>query len=136
MEPAVLRAAHQRLPQLIVQHLSQRLQIEDWYPAIDDEPIVARLGLGLPRTGSTALAFLLAEDPNARSLVQWQAGQPCPPPSTVEGLDPRIAKVELEAEMQEQFAPRLAGLVPSSPTGPEECQDLMALGDGAGADVP
>ena len=43
-------------------HLCQRLQVEDWYrrhPEIDDEPIVAPLfGLGLPRTGSTALSFL------------------------------------------------------------------------------
>ena len=29
--------------------------------------------------------------------------------------------------MQSQLAPRLAALVPSTPTGPEECQDLMAL---------
>ncbi len=119
------------LPQLIVKHLAQRLQIEDWYrryPTIDDEPITAPLvGLGLPRTGSTALTFLLAEDPNARSLVRWQAAQPCPPPSTVEGADPRIAQVELEAAMQQELAPRLAALVPSTPTGPEECQDLMAL---------
>ena len=48
-------------------HLRQRLQVEDWYrrhPEIDDVPIDAPLfGLGLPRTGSTALSFLLAQDP-------------------------------------------------------------------------
>jgi len=119
------------LPALITKHLSQRLQIEDWYrrhPEIDDEPIVAPLvGLGLPRTGSTALTFLLAEDPCARSLVRWQAGKPCPPPSTVAGPDPRIAEAEAEGEMQAQLAPRMAALVPSTPRGPEECQDLMAL---------
>jgi hypothetical protein len=119
------------LPQLIVGHLAQRLQIEDWYrrhPEIDDEPIERPLiGLGLPRTGSTALTFLLAEDPNARSLVRWQASWPCPPPSTVEGPDPRIAEAEAQAAMQHEMAPRLAALVPSTPTGPEECQDLMAL---------
>ena len=62
------------LPHLIVNLLAQRLQIEDWYrrhPDIDDEPIAAPLiGLGLPRTGSTALSHLLAEDPHARSLVR------------------------------------------------------------------
>ena len=119
------------LHELIVKHLSQRLQIEDWYrrhPEIDDEPIVEPLiGLGLPRTGSTALSFLLAEDPNARSLRRWEAANPCPPPSTVAGPDPRIAQAEAEAEMQAQLAPRLAALVPSTPTGPHECQDLMAL---------
>src|SRR5688572_11801351 len=66
------------VPLLITRLLTSRLQIEDWYrrhPEIDDEPIVAPLiGLGLPRTGSTALSFLLAEDPNARSLRLWESG--------------------------------------------------------------
>jgi hypothetical protein len=79
----------------IAGHLAQRLQVEDWYrrhPEIDDVPVVAPLiGLGLPRTGSTALSFLLAQDPNIRYLRQWESSQPCPPPSTVEGPDPRIA---------------------------------------------
>ena len=119
------------LPELILKHLTQRLQIEDWYarhPEIDDEPIDAPLiGLGLPRTGSTALSILLAEDPHARSLRRWEAGAPCPPPSTVDGPDPRIAEAEAMQELQDQLAPRMAALVPSTPTGPEECQDLMAL---------
>jgi Sulfotransferase family len=119
------------LPELIVKHLSHRLQIEDWYtrhPEIDDERIDAPLiGLGLPRTGSTALSILLAEDPNARSLRRWEAVAPCPPPSTVDAPDPRIAESVAMQEMQDQLAPRLAALVPGSPTGPEECQDLMAL---------
>jgi hypothetical protein len=119
------------LPEMLLKHLTQRLQIEDWYarhPEIDDEAIVAPLiGLGLPRTGSTALSNLLGEDPHARSLRRWESGQPCPPPSTVEGPDPRIAQAIAEHELQEQFAPRLGQLVPVTPTGPMECQDLMAL---------
>ena len=119
------------LPELILKHLSQRLQVEDWYrrhPEIDDEPIVAPLiGLGLPRTGSTALSILLAEDPHARSLRRWEAGAPCPPPSTVDGPDPRIAESEAMQAMQDEMAPRLSALVPGTATGPEECQDLMAL---------
>ena len=51
----------------IVGLLAQRLQIEDWFrrhPEMGEEPIESPLiGLGLPRTGSTALSFLLAEDP-------------------------------------------------------------------------
>ena len=60
------------LPEMLLNHLSQRLQLEDWYrrhPEIDDEPIVAPLiGLGLPRTGSTALSNLLGEDPNGNII--------------------------------------------------------------------
>jgi hypothetical protein len=119
------------LPHLIVTLLSQRLQVEDWYrrhPEIDDEPVEAPLiGVGLPRTGSTAVSFLLAEDPHARSLRRWEAAHPCPPPATVVGPDPRIEQAKAEAVVQAELAPRLAALLPSTPTGPEECQDLMAL---------
>jgi len=119
------------LPGQITRLLAQRLQIEDWYrrhPEIGDETIRAPLiGLGLPRTGSTALTFLLAEDPAARFLRRWESPQPCPPPSTVTGPDPRIAQAEAENELQDQAFPRLQELVPSTPTGPYECQDLMAL---------
>ncbi|CAA0130382.1 Uncharacterised protein [Mycolicibacterium vanbaalenii] len=106
-------------------HLCQRLQVEDWYrrhPEIGDEPIVAPLfGLGLPRTGSTALAFLLARDPNVRYLRSWEAAQPCPPPSSVSGDDPRIPP---------DLRPVAAGSrhhVPNDLQGPMECLDLMAL---------
>jgi hypothetical protein len=107
-------------------HLRQRLQVEDWYrrhPEINDVPIIAPLiGISLPRTGSTALSFLLVADPNARTLRRWEAAQPCPPPSTVSGIDPRLA--------QDAAAQRAAGFNPHVPTGesaPAECQDLMAL---------
>jgi hypothetical protein len=106
-------------------HLCQRLQVEDWYrrhPEIDDEPIVAPLfGLGLPRTGSTALSFLLARDPRVRYLRSWESAQPCPPPSTVRGDDPRIP---------DELKPVLVGTrhhVPNDIRGPMECLDLMAL---------
>ncbi len=117
--------------QLVVGLLSQRLQIEDWYrrhPEIDEVAVTAPLvGLGLPRTGSTALSFLLAEDPNARSLRRWEASQPCPPPSTVVGRDPRVAHDEAEVEELAHRAPRRGALVPAAAGGPMECQGLMAL---------
>src|SRR2546421_662478 len=98
----------------VVGLLSQRLQIEDWlrrHPEIADEPIEAPLiGLGLPRTGSTALSFLLAEDPNTRSLRLWESSAPAPPPSTVEGADPRIELARLQVEQQRALSPRSAAL--------------------------
>lgn len=119
------------IPQMLVGYLGQRLQVEAWYrrhPEIDDESIDAPLiGLGLPRTGSTALSCLLGEDPAARSLRRWESAQPCPPPSTVEGPDPRITRTEEEVELQRQTTPRMLALVPTSATSPYECQDLMAL---------
>jgi hypothetical protein len=131
-EEARLNAAGEfALPALIVKMLTNRLQIEDWYrrhPEIDAGRIQRPLiGLGLPRTGSTALSFLLAEDPAARSLRTWESAEPCPPPATVAGPDSRIARAQEQARMMDELAPRMAALVPSTPTGPMECQDLMAL---------
>jgi Sulfotransferase family len=107
----------------LVSHLRSRLEVEDWYgrhPEIDEVPIAAPLfGLGLPRTGSTALSFLLAQDPDVRFLRTWESVQPCPPPSTVVGPDPRREIAMGQAGSQQH--------VPSDPDGPMECLDLMAL---------
>jgi hypothetical protein len=108
----------------IVGHLTQRLQVEDWYcrhREIDDEPIASPLfGLGLPRTGSTALSFLLAQDPGVRYLRQWESSEPCPPPSTVAPPDPRRQDAGgVKAGTRDH--------VPSAVDGPMECLDLMAL---------
>jgi hypothetical protein len=108
----------------IVGYLSQRLQVEDWYhrhPEIDDVPITAPLiGLGLPRTGSTALSMLLAQDPDVRYLRRWESSQPCPPPSTVQSVDPRIP-----TDQGEMVGTRRH--VPGDTHGPMECHELMAL---------
>ena len=112
------------LHQRIVGYLSQRLQVEDWYrrhPEIDDVPITAPLiGLGLPRTGSTALSMLLAQDPDVRYLRRWESSQPCPPPSTVQGVDPRIPTGQGEMVGTRRH-------VPGDTHGPMECHELMAL---------
>ena len=106
-------------------HLRQRLQVEDWYrrhPEIDDVPIDAPLfGLGLPRTGSTALSFLLAQDPHVRYLRSWESSEPCPPPSTVAGDDPRIPPEQRAVMVGTRHH------VPTDIHGPMECLDLMAL---------
>ena len=116
------------LRQRIIGHLKQRLEIEDWYrrhPEIDEVQIKAPLiGVSLPRTGSTALSFLLAEDPEARSLRRWESSRPCPPPSTVKQPDPRIAQAEAGAATRKEG---VKGHVPESATGPAECQEFMAL---------
>ncbi|MGA7049689.1 MAG: sulfotransferase [Mycobacterium sp.] len=112
------------LHQRIAGYLSQRLQVEDWYrrhPEIDEVPITAPLiGLGLPRTGSTALSMLLAQDPDVRYLRRWESSQPCPPPSTVQGADPRIP-----TDKGEMVGSRYH--VPANTHGPMECHELMAL---------
>ncbi len=114
----------------LVGFLSCRLQIEDWYarhPEIDEQEITAPLiGLGLPRTGSTALACLLAEDPGARFIRNWEALQPCPPPETAtEHTDPRIEISKQGLARRDMLFPRMKAMVPSTATGPTECQTFM-----------
>jgi hypothetical protein len=115
-----------------VGYLANRLEVEDWYrrhPEIDEQEIVEPLfGLGLPRTGSTALSFLLALDPARRSLRTWEAQRPCPPPLTAtEDTDPRIAETQAGIDMQHQLFPDFVGLLPASATGPQECLLILAF---------
>jgi hypothetical protein len=112
--------------------LVSRLEIEDWYrryPEIDEQQIVAPLfGLGLPRTGSTALSFLLAEDPRFRSLRSWETGHPTPPPEPeTYDRDPRIAATAAGMELLNQTMPLFQVMLPQSPTGPSECLQVLAL---------
>jgi len=115
------------LRERILMHLKQRLQIEDWYrrhPEIGEGEIKAPLfGVSLPRTGSSALSFLLSSDPAIRYLRVWESSQPCPPPSTVQGPDPRRGQHanELDRKASEKSH------TPTGIDGAMECQDLMAL---------
>jgi hypothetical protein len=111
----------------IVLHLEQRLRIEDWYrrhPEIGDEQIVRPLfGVSLPRTGSSALSFLLSSDPAIRYLRVWESSRPCPPPGTVLGPDPRRGGDT--GSLNEAL--KGGGRTPTGIDGAMECQDLMAL---------
>ncbi|HLN05556.1 MAG TPA: sulfotransferase [Acidimicrobiales bacterium] len=116
----------------LVGFLVNRLVVESWYrdhPEIEEGRIEAPLfGLGLPRTGSTALSFLLAADRRRRSLRTWEANQPCPPPtSATQDDDPRIARTQAGLDVVNDLFPEFAGMLPSSATGPQECLLVMAL---------
>jgi Sulfotransferase family len=116
----------------IVGLLVNRLEVEQWYaryPEIEEQQIVAPLfGLGLPRTGSTALSFLLASDTARRSLRTWEAGKPCPPPETAtEHTDPRIAEAQAGIDMVNEMFPDFVGMLPTSASGPQECILIMAF---------
>jgi len=89
-----------RLEEEIVGYLCSRLQVEDYalrHPEVLDTPIVKPVFvLGMPRSGTTLLSYLLAADPARRSLLRWQLFNPVPP-AAAEHLydDPRcLAMVE------------------------------------------
>ena len=114
----------------LVDLLSNRLQVEHWYsrhPEIDAQEIVAPLiGIGLPRTGSTALACLLGADPAVRSIRNWESMWPCPPPdaATLDG-DPRPIKAQASMDRRSSLFPRMPAMLPSTATSPTECQQFM-----------
>ena len=60
----------------VVRSLTNRLKVEDWFrrhPEIDEQTVeIEFLGVGLPRTGSTALSHLLGEDRAFRNLLTWE----------------------------------------------------------------
>ncbi len=117
----------------LVQPLVNRLKIEDWYarhPEIDEQDVeVELLGVGFPRTGSTALSHLLSKDPAFRNLRLWEETAPCPPPGVSPEDDAaRLANAELLVTMgRDHMAERLRAMLPQSATGPMEDHDLMAL---------
>jgi hypothetical protein len=114
----------------LVDLLANRLQVEHWYgrhPEIDHQEIVAPLiGIGLPRTGSTALACLLGADPAVRSIRNWESMWPCPPPDAATlDSDPRLIKAQASMERRSRLFPRMPAMLPSTATSPTECQQFM-----------
>lgn len=122
----------------VIQHatisnaLIQRLKIVDTYkqyPQIDDEeidgPVVI---LGLPRTGTTALGQLIANDPQFRSLRTWESQAPTPPPeAATQHTDPRIAAAAEGIAMIDTMFPDFRTMMSSEAEAATECQDLMGM---------
>jgi hypothetical protein len=79
---------------LVVGRLARRLRIEAWLAAHPDphpQPVEGPVVIvGLPRSGTTAVHYLLAIDPRLRYLRSWELKDPVPPPSlATEAEDPR-----------------------------------------------
>ncbi|MEY2434295.1 MAG: hypothetical protein QOC92_4020 [Acidimicrobiaceae bacterium] len=112
--------------------LSQRLRVVDWHarhPDISAEeirrPVIV---MGLPRTGTTALAHLLAADPDSRSLRTWEETEPTPPPEAVTATDdPRIAATQAGIDMSHQLMPVLPQLYFATAVSPSEALDLTGM---------
>jgi hypothetical protein len=114
----------------LIRLLWNRLRIQDDLkrsPEILRETIRRPLIIaGYPRTGTTLLHNLLAEDPQARVPLAWEFAWPSPPP-TRENRDrdwrsrvARLYEIGIRA-----LAPQLSSIHPLSPTGPEECSLLF-----------
>ncbi|MCP4035996.1 MAG: sulfotransferase [bacterium] len=78
--------------------------------------------LGLPRTGTTILFNLLAQDPTTRAPLSWEVERPCPPPKTASyTTDPRIGKMEKQLANLSKLAPDLCAIHEFGAELPQEC---------------
>ena len=106
----------------ILRPLKNRLQIVEWrkaHPEIGDEKITRPIFIvGQPRTGTTILFDLLAQDPQLRPPLTWEvdAPYPVPQPETYDS-DPRIADAQASLEMSEQIIPGFMKLASDGCTG-------------------
>lgn len=116
--------------QRVLDILVTRLRVEDFFarhPEIADEEIGAPIVIcGLPRTGTTLLHRLLAEDPEFDAALWYEVRYPAP----FEGWEPgqpdaRIAAAEEEVRMTLELAPELMAIHPFDATRPDE--EIMLL---------
>ena len=113
----------------VLQLLINRLQIQrdrhDW-PQIRNEAIVAPLFiLGLPRTGTTLLHGLLAQDHDIFSApATWEVMFPSPPPSL--GQKGRIKRALRRLRSFLLLAPEFQKIHPISAHLPQECIAIMS----------
>uniref|UniRef100_C6DYF5 Sulfotransferase n=1 Tax=Geobacter sp. (strain M21) TaxID=443144 RepID=C6DYF5_GEOSM len=93
------------------------------YPAIAQEEIRQPLFItGLPRSGSTFLHALLAQDPGCRSPLVWEVMHPSPPPDCATfRCDPRIALTAKELSWIDVLMPGFERCHCIGATLPQEC---------------
>ena len=83
--------------------------------------------VGLPRTGTSILHELLAQDPENRVPLSWEAMYPYPPPERATyATDPRIAAVDKHLGGVDRLMPGFKAMHPMGAELPQECVALTA----------
>jgi hypothetical protein len=116
------------------QHLLELLEtrsglLEYWQrePAIMQQVIHPQIFItGLPKSGSTFLHRLLAQDPANRVPHMWEVMHPLPPPQrTTFDSDPRIKKADNRLRWLRWSHPALVKAHPVGATIPQECGAIL-----------
>ena len=115
----------------ITTNLANRLQVTDWlrrHPDLADAPVERPLFvLGMPRTGTTLLSYLLDQDPANRSLLRWEALASVPPPEAdALRTDPRVDAARESQAMFDLLNPEFKAIHYEAPDGPTECVALFS----------
>lgn len=83
--------------------------------------------VGQPRTGTTILFDLLAQDPQLRPPLTWEVDEPWPVPQPdTYRTDPRIAAAQAGIDMSEQIVPGLLAFHPMGAQVGQECVRIWA----------
>lgn len=115
----------------IVSYLTRRLGITAWrkqHPELTTKPITRPIVIiGQPRTGTTILYDLLAQDPQLRAPLSWEVDRPCPPPEPASyDTDPRIAEVQASIALAEKLMPGFTAFHPMGAQLAQECVRMTA----------
>ena len=100
-------------------------------PEIAREAVYAPLFItGLPRTGTSILHELLAQDPAHRAPLHWEVRRPCPAPEAASfESDPRIAAAaaaEAEVQLWNHVVPEYVAMHELGAQLPVECIQITA----------
>lgn len=115
----------------VVTGLSNRLAITAWrskHPQLATAPVERPIVIiGQPRTGTTILFDLLAQDPGLRAPLTWEVDQPVPPPERATyDTDPRIADVQASLDMADLLIPGFLAFHPMGARLGQECVRMTA----------
>ena len=115
----------------VVRPLTSRLQIVDWrkqHAEIAAQPVVQPIFIvGQPRSGTTILFDLLAQDRALRPPLTWEVDNPYPlPRPETYDTDPRIAETQASIEMSEHLVPGLLAHHPMGALVGQECVRITA----------
>jgi hypothetical protein len=115
----------------LVRPMVNRLQITKWRknnPVVATQPITRPIFIvGQPRTGTTILFDLLAQDPELRPPLTWEVDNPYPPPEVrTYDIDPRISETQAGIEMSEHLVPGLLAFHPMGALVGQECVRITA----------
>lgn len=119
---------------MILRLLEVRIQINDYLaadPGTLDEPIVQPIFvIGAPRTGTTVMHGILAQDPAHRAPEGWELLRPVPPPHPdpdIRAADPRIALAGAELVMPQTVASGMLAIHEYSGRMFKECLSAMSF---------
>ncbi len=119
---------------MILRLLEVRIQINDYLaadPGTLEEPVEQPIFvIGAPRTGTTVMHGLLAQDPAHRAPEGWELLRPVPPPDPdpdIRAADPRIALAGAELVMPQTVASGMLSIHEYSGRMFKECLSAMSF---------